>query len=98
MAMPDAKHNKGEKLNAETELGGIGKPEREGVGFAKWRRYHCVGLSGGFGLGLRRWANLTFARYGTSHALMRRDDGLTLGGSHDNAIYLISHRGRRPFW
>jgi hypothetical protein len=27
--MPDAKHNRGDKLNAETESGGTGKPERQ---------------------------------------------------------------------
>jgi hypothetical protein len=35
VAMPDPKHNKGEILNAETESGGTGKPERQGLGFAK---------------------------------------------------------------
>ena len=42
-------------------------------------------------------AGFNFCLTGTPHALMRCDDGLTLGGSHDNAIYLISRRGRRRF-
>ena len=36
-----------------------------------------------------QWPDLTFACVGTPDALMRCDDGLTLGGSHDNAINFI---------
>jgi hypothetical protein len=49
------------------------------------------------GGGLRRrasgiggqWPDLTFACVGTPDALMHCDDGLTLGGSHDNVDNFI---------